>query len=683
MTFNPNKINTIRDEKGEGKIKNQKHQRSIEIVQKNSEIFRQYSKGYGIKIVPAREDVGTFYYDLGKKEIGVSDMFFDEGIANPEEKSVFAICHEVEHFQEDIKIINEKPDSNLYKMKGRDLRENYLKRKRDRGFGILDNCIADIVMNKRVINNTNQSMGKVEQDMYKYLFPNNNGEELDLANYRDEKGNIIEQRPRHIQFAEALLLENRSRQTIIEDEVREALNRKIKINNKGEEKTIREIVDMITDINISQANRLFLQEKFIEPIFNELREKDIQDKGKEQQKEQQKQNQEDQGEGQKDGEGNKSEGKEKGKEEKQQGEKLSAEETNEIFDKDYKDAEGKMIPHGGDDKKLQEAIDKYIKENPHLGETKKEKERRESREWKAKIAKELGVQVDDMENYNRLSEWIKIEGLDKKIVDIIKRIVSERKKEKQNPKYPLEEGEEIVDPAMAHIAVKAGNLKPKVWESVEIKENKGKMYGEIEMTFVVDKSGSMQGEKIEAAQKAMTIFMNSQAILQDEIQEADRNDELIKNLKVSWEVYTFEGTQQDFTPIQPLTDKFSLKDRINICAKISYPTGATTDANSLSSIYNTLKNDTEKIEKLRDGELKKVIIVLTDGESGQKGEIKNYIDKLKSLGVQIIAIGITQEANSVFDTYQNANPRLAKEVKDVPEIFAEVIEMEFEDLLAL
>ena len=156
------------------------------------------------------------------------------------------------------------------------------------------------------------------------------------------------------------------------------------------------------------------------------------------------------------------------------------------------------------------------------------------------------------------------------------------------------------------------------------------MYGEIEMTFVVDKSGSMQGEKIEAAQKAMAIFMNSQAILQDEIQEANRNDELIKNLKVSWEVYTFEGTQQDFTPIQPLTDKFSLKDRINICAKISNPTGlATTDANSLSSIYNNLKNDTERKEKLRDGEIKKVIIVLTDGESSQKGEIKNYIDELK------------------------------------------------------
>ena len=85
-----------------------------------------------IKIVQA-EDVGTFYYDLGKKEIGVNDMFFDSGIENPEEKSVFAICHEVEHFQEDITLINEKPDSNLYKMRGRNLRENYLKRKRDRG----------------------------------------------------------------------------------------------------------------------------------------------------------------------------------------------------------------------------------------------------------------------------------------------------------------------------------------------------------------------------------------------------------------------------------------------------------------------------------------------------------------------------------------------------------------------
>ena len=45
MTFNPNKINTIRDEKGEGEIKKQKHQRSIEIVQKKfwniSSVFKR------------------------------------------------------------------------------------------------------------------------------------------------------------------------------------------------------------------------------------------------------------------------------------------------------------------------------------------------------------------------------------------------------------------------------------------------------------------------------------------------------------------------------------------------------------------------------------------------------------------------------------------------------------------
>ena len=77
----------------------------------------------------------------------------------------------------------------------------------------------------------------------------------------------------------------------------------------------------------------------------------------------------------------------------------------------------------------------------------------------------------------------------------------------QAPKYPVEEGEELVDPAQLVADVKYGNLQPKVWEDTEIKEKKGDRFGEVEITLVCDRSSSMSGQKAEEQRKSAVLVM--------------------------------------------------------------------------------------------------------------------------------------------------------------------------------
>jgi hypothetical protein len=72
----------------------------------------------------------------------------------------------------------------------------------------------------------------------------------------------------------------------------------------------------------------------------------------------------------------------------------------------------------------------------------------------------------------------------------------------------VEEGDELADPAQLISDVKSGNLSPKVWEDTEIKEKKGDKFGEVEITLVCDRSGSMdEGQKAVEQRKSAVLIM--------------------------------------------------------------------------------------------------------------------------------------------------------------------------------
>ena len=171
----------------------------------------------------------------------------------------------------------------------------------------------------------------------------------------------------------------------------------------------------------------------------------------------------------------------------------------------------------------------------------------------------------------------------------------------QAPKYPVEEGEELVDPAQLVADVKYGNLQPKVWEDTEIKEKKGDRFGEVEITLVCDRSSSMSGQKAEEQRKSAVLVME---VLKEfaELCEAEKMN-IDKPLEVKSEIYSFSSSSEDKTPLKKMSALLGEAERINVLKKLYDVPGSTTDFNCLEAIDENLDENTTG--KIKIGELKK------------------------------------------------------------------------------
>src|SRR3989344_9702549 len=196
------------------------HEKAVKFVESHRDFFERYAKGK-IKIEPAPEGLDTFAFDLQTNTIYVNSKFY-ENLGFSEAKTTFATCHEVEHLLEKAALLSEEG--------GHEIFHNYLERiKKDKAFGLLDNCVADIRENRSVVGRTNRSFADLESNLYQQdLFPS-----VDLTQYADEEGNS-KSTPRHIQFSQAILREHRvpGEVCVVAPEVREKLDQLYSLTSK-------------------------------------------------------------------------------------------------------------------------------------------------------------------------------------------------------------------------------------------------------------------------------------------------------------------------------------------------------------------------------------------------------------------------------------------------------------------
>lgn len=622
------------------------------------EVFELYAKGK-IKIEPAPPGLDTFAFDLEKGIIYVNDKFyqskFGEG-KEANEKTAFAVRHEIEHLLEKVQILKEPGGWQIF--------QDYLQDiKRDRAYGILDNCIADIRENRAVVSKTNKGVKDTETRLYREdLFPpDSKTGELDFT-----------KQPRHLQLPQAILREERTGDNcIVEDDVRKKIDQLRKFKTKNG--TI-DLIKTITDPNVPMSKRLEVQNRIIRPMMEELRKKDAEDKKK-------------QNQSSKSGNGEKSESDGQEGEQKPNGtnsEEIGDEGYDAIFKEEYNEAEKKTM-NAVPIKEQEKALEKWL-ENPDNRKTAEEKALE-------KQAEHIGVKVEDLRNYKNIVRNLDSiinpetnESVVKDLSNLIKRIISRRVKPSFKPKYPVEEGDELIEPAELLASVRVGNLHPKVWQDTEVKEKKGDLFGKVKLTFVLDRSGSMvnpPGDKRVELQKAMVLAMESQKELQDLAEEEKAN--LVKTLEIFWEIWTFQNTQGDFRAFKKMSDTFSKKDRVETCAILnSAPGDSTPDFNCLEAILKEIKNDPERLQELQQRETKEIIVVMTDGRSDSPQRVQKVIEELRGLGVIVVAIGITREGASVETTYANDGKqdftKVATGAEDLPVVLGEVLANNLKDL---
>lgn len=651
------------------------HAEAVALVEKHRDFFEHYAKGR-IKIEPAPKRLPSFAFNLEENTIYINSMFYKK-LGLSEDKTVFATLHEIEHFMEKLQILSEDGGEKVF--------DKFLKRiKTSKAFSLMDNCVADIRENRAVVSKTNKGMGELETKIYKEdLFVETN----------------FTSQPRHIQFSQALLRESRvsGEKCEVSSDVRIALD---------EVARVKDLMEIMTNPETPMSMRLKLQDKYIWPKVEALLEKDMEDKKKQKEEEREKEERGDEkggsneqgdeksdkkegqegGEEEKKGKDNNDKKSEKGKSEKKDGdsgeEKVEKVEEgggekdetdpNKVFANEYAEAE-KRFPEAVP----VEEIEKALKEWKEAQKGKDSKDKADD-----DYAKNIGVEKTDLQNYRKIVETLEKMVNPETDVSVIEelrnlfsRIISKRLKKAQMPKYPVEEGDELVDPAQLVADVKSGNLEPKVWEDTEIKEKKGDRFGEVEITLVCDQSGSMGGIKAEEQRKSAVLVME---VLKEfvELCKAEKIN-VDKPLEVKSEIYSFADSSEDKTPLKKMSTELGEAERINVLKKLYKVSGTTTDFNCLEAIDARL-DDKTKI-KIKIGELKKIVIVFTDGGSDNPARVQGVLKSLRDAGVVAIGVGITSEGAPVMSTY-DPNALVVEEAQKLPIILGELLKEHLKDL---
>lgn len=619
------------------------HQEAVEFVNLHRDLFEHRLRGHA-EFKAAPPGLHTFAYDLKEDTIYLNSRFYkSRGFS--EEKTAFATMHELEHFKEKLALLKEKDGAKIF--------ERYLARlEKSKAYGLMDNCIADTHENETVVTDTNKSFADVEHTLYtEDLFP-----ETDMTS-----------QPRHIQFAQALLREARvpDETCQVAPEVRTALDEVKGIKTKNGTR----LMDIVAHPETPMSTRLLLQDKLIWPHMEKLLEQDMQD-------EEQKQESNEEQEGGDKGDPQDSSQGSKGKKGKAKPDKNSKGGTPEK-------GKGKTDPN----ERFKEAYAAVEKRNPHAVPI--EDQKKALKEWKEgkgnpldrtdqEYASQLGVKKEDLQRYRSIAEQLNTtinpETNQSAIDDLrqlIERIIAERQKERQAPQYPTEEGEFLTDPAELVAQVRVGNWEPKVWETQEFKMEKGKRFGKVQITLVGDRSRSMmQGGKSGEQQKAAVLFMEALKELGDRLLEEATN--LQKPLSVESEVYTFQASNEDARPIKPMSEELSERDRIGVVSVLSdCPGGSTTDFVILEAISQGLNEETRR--DIQNGELKKIVVVFTDGGSDDPARVGRALEKLRTDGVVVVGVGVTESGALALTTYA-PTARLAETADKLPKVLADILQ---------
>lgn len=166
----------------------------------------------------------------------------------------------------------------------------------------------------------------------------------------------------------------------------------------------------------------------------------------------------------------------------------------------------------------------------------------------------------------------------------------------------------------------------------------------IEISFVIDNSGSMNESKIEAARKALAVTLLS---IDDFNRYLKSNGEqLNQKVEVLSETWFFGSKYYNVKEFNDKREREKEKsDIIRSIVKLDATDGATDDASCLREISNSITSIQES--ELKKGKQIKIVFEITDGASSFPGAAKEAVQDLISKNVEIYAfqIGKNSETN--------------------------------------
>ena len=487
----------------------------------------------------------------------------------------------------------------------------------------LYNCLDDVHVNKRAM--TRWKAGtKARDSLYPKLFPDE---------YLDMRG-----QPRHRQLMYALLAESQRPdvQCELDDEVREAIEAWQKRGGQHKAVDVINACDRMGKPVNTMRKRYALIKVTLEPIFEDFYKQDLQDRKP-------KDNDRQQG-GEGEGKGNDSD----------------------PFDSDpLEDALPDSLSED-EKKKIAKDFNKAISD-------------KKNDEFK----KLMGVEKKDFEKYQR--DVYAVEKHIEELSKVFDRVIQRRKEYRRVLRRRTKEGV-MLDPRMAATAVaeiQSGNLEPEAMLDFEKKETVRNKPNRLEFTLVCDGSGSMgSGMKTTMQRRMAVLSMEAFAAFQERVQKERRggNDD---NLQIATELRVFSNNDEE---VKALGAGLNHEDRVRLHKRLTdLPGGGNNEPATFKEIEDGQFSG-ERLEALRKGELKKIIVFLTDGQT----DVSAIQSAIASLHEQVtgnpnetcdnlVVAGIGfDDGESAVETYA-PNGHFAERYEDTPRIFSEIVENVLED----
>lgn len=287
----------------------------------------------------------------------------------------------------------------------------------------------------------------------------------------------------------------------------------------------------------------------------------------------------------------------------------------------------------------------------------------------------MGVEQKDFDSYRRDYEKIKdhIADLSRVWDDIIQRRKTVRRILRKNVKEGPMLNPRNVATGVAEI--KAGHMDPTIFLDYEKQEVIRNRPNRIEITVVCDGSGSMdqEGGKKATMQRLVAVLAAEALVdFRERVAKERRAGEKI-DLAVKSEVRMFANTDE---VLKPLSESLSHAERVAMHKRLK---NIPKEGNNEPASFQAIEQEqfhVETITALEKGDLKKIIVFLTDGESDVVA-IQAHIKQLYQRAGQgrenlvIAAIGF-EGGTSAVTTYA-PNGFYADDLKAVPEIFKQFI----------
>jgi len=524
----------------------------------------------------------------------------------------------------------------------------------DRAKHIFINILEDISGNKR-IHSLLPRQSDVASDIYsEKLF----SEEDYSTSY-----------PKHIQFLYKMIRDEMipESQTIVEPEVDEAL---AGLRNKDGQDVIKISTARFKGNSYTELDKktqFLLWTTFIFPQYQKLLELDKQDPRFDSKKQQsgdlndssqpvESGNPADEGESQESGDILDSGETGQGGEEKS---------GNSSLDDFYDDYETNRHPEPVSHEEMEEILNQSFEKKKQEKKTEKENspEQRAQKNLEERLG---GHSIATLNKYRQ--ELQRLHPEIKQMTDFFSSLLDERVIMRRKLTRSSPEGV-ILDPsnlAQTLVDLKSGiKNPPSAFLDYEKHEAMKEANGKFDCFLAVDCSGSMSGNRCTEARRAASIFLEGLSAFQRQIENREQQGSFDLDWDVRTSIYKFGSGAEE---IKSLSNSLSEKERLDVFSSID-SSGRTEDYLALEQIYDRIATEISSNAEIKSR--RRIVIVITDGESSDSERLSQSIDKLKKLNVSILAIGIETDSIGIYPSGKSIN-----DVKSLAETLSELLKKE-------